>query len=140
MGIGVTVYKNVHPFGVIGKDFLNEDIYEFEDTVITKNPQFDYDIELDPTLYYTGDYILSEHIGAYGFYNDFREQLCIVMFGISYKKYSEYNEDFDQKPFYPILYSSDCEGVVGPLFSKKLYRDFKNYRQLFFEKVDACFP
>lgn len=37
------------------------------------------------------------------------------------------NEEIRIKPFYELIYFSDCEGLIGPEISAKLYRDFVDF-------------
>jgi hypothetical protein len=37
------------------------------------------------------------------------------------------NHKIEMKPFYELIFFSDCEGVIGPEICKKLYQDFVNF-------------
>lgn len=39
-------------------------------------------------------------------------------------------------PFFELIHFSDCEGVIGPKTSLKLYNDFKKHRQVFYAYVE----
>lgn len=79
--------------------------------------------------------------GSYGSYNTWRNQLAIMMnYGSAeniwcnfnnslrcYKLKKLQNKDFVFKPFYLLIYFSDCEGVIPSNICKKLYLDFVDF-------------
>ena len=38
-------------------------------------------------------------------------------------------EKIQMKPFYELIYFSDCEGIIGPEISKKLHQDFVDFHK-----------
>lgn len=83
--------------------------------------------------------------GSYSGYNNWRNQLAIMAgyecdknvwndpsfnpsTGVRLKKLKKINgEDVYVKPFYELIYFSDCEGLIGPDISAKLYQDFVDF-------------
>ena len=69
--------------------------------------------------------------GAYSTYNNLRDRLAMIA---GYPK-SEGNGrgydtgawEADSGPFWEMITFSDCEGVIGPKVSEKLYSDFVEY-------------
>ena len=79
--------------------------------------------------------------GSYSGYNEWRNNLSIMA---GYSGASEVWKDFNPdmryhkllklegknvriKPFYELIFFSDCEGYIGPEISKKLYQDFLDF-------------
>jgi len=90
----------------------------------------------------------SFHVGSYGGYNQWRNELAImaghdgadnVWQDNSFDSFKTFNLRKDKldnmngnsvekvKPFYELINFSDAEGVIGPEVSKKLYQDFIDF-------------
>ena len=171
MGLDITYYSNIIKATLVEYDteedqedeFYNHDIY-------TQDNIFNYQLGSlkKITAYDMTSHSETGHIsmGSYGGYNSWRNQLAVLAGYVSAKEvwididfdpmktkfYSlRYhnlkklkNPDYEIKnikSFYEIINFSDCEAVIGPEISKKLYRDFidfddkaKNEEKYFYEK------
>jgi hypothetical protein len=68
------------------------------------------------------------HAGAYSTYNWFRRNLSAAIFGVAPEQIWENNEAYEGRPFFELIEFSDCDGIIGPDISKKLYEDFETHR------------
>lgn len=62
--------------------------------------------------------------GSYGGYNSWRSQLAYLA---GYKTQDAWDGKCDGLPFVELVNFSDCEGVIGPIVSAKLARDFAEH-------------
>lgn len=139
MGLDIGYYSNVC---LSDKDDENYDDY----AAITYNATcFEYQLG---SLKINQRYDLTEkseydsfRAGSYSGYNWWREQLSIMAgyesanevwennnLNTRYLKLNEINgEENVFGPFVELINFSDCEGVIGPEISKKLYKDFVDF-------------
>lgn len=77
--------------------------------------------------------------GSYSGYNRWREDLCRLVFGgISIDDFWVVGPDhYRHKPFFELLYFSDCEGTIGPEACVDLFHDFRRYEDSFRESMSA---
>src|SRR6266446_8290457 len=64
--------------------------------------------------------------GSYGGYNSWREELARMALNTTLKKIWADIDAFRGKPFFELINFADNEGVIGPITSAKLFRDFTN--------------
>lgn len=148
MGLDISACKNAVN--------INAEVFDAEgDPIdpITREP-LDYDIRVCANAdfpgreegvvdraYYKGDFSVSARWG-YGRYNALREELAKLA-GYPAGQYEQYGMVRDsfcttlwagaQGPFAELINFSDCEGVIGPVVSKKLASDFAEFQS----KADA---
>lgn len=63
--------------------------------------------------------------GSYGGYNHWRNALCVAARGITAEAF--WAAGSPNGPFKELVNFSDCDGVIGPVVSKKLAADFATY-------------
>jgi hypothetical protein len=73
--------------------------------------------------------------GSYRSYNKFRDILSYLIHGVPASTIWEDEYSYQSKPFVEMLNFSDCEGIIGTLFSEKLYHDFKDNRDRFIRNL-----
>jgi len=137
MGLGIWYYSKAI-------EFVGDDPYDYVDHAC--NPVvFKYQLGsfiLDKIYTRSEDSIEgSFNAGSYSGYNTWRNQLAIMA---GYDSADEVFKSFDSesrllklkklngdevkmKPFYELIYFSDCEGIIGPEICKKLYQDFVDF-------------
>jgi len=139
MGLDIVAYSNIKKERKIEDE---DDEYENYDITIYSNSSFVYQLgSLNVNTHYSktkNSKVQSFRIGSYSTYNGWRNDLSIMAGYISaesvwddfkdnlryYKLKEIINEKVIMKPFYEIIFFSDCDGVIGPEISKKLYDDF----------------
>lgn len=78
--------------------------------------------------------------GSYSGYNDWRNNLAeMAGYGCAENVWKDFpnirylklkkieGEEAKIKPFYELIFFSDCEGCIGPEIAKKLYKDFCDF-------------
>jgi hypothetical protein len=68
--------------------------------------------------------------GSYSGYNQWRDWLCNIIHGISARELWDRIEEFKGTAFFELIYFSDCEGAIGSIASKKLYKDFLDNQEI----------
>ena len=71
--------------------------------------------------------------GSYSGYNEWRNDLAVLMLGVPASAVWGDTAAYADKPFYELIDFSDCEGVIGPVVAAKLARDFAEHQH----KADA---
>ena len=143
MGLDIRYYSNIKEL----ESEIDEDDYDEEVIRVYENDGFDYQLgSLKKNALYiptdnteTGSF----RAGSYGGYNQWRNMLAMMA---GYESDESVWNDFDSqlryikikniegeniqmKPFYELIYFSDCEGVIGPNISKKLHQDFVDFHK-----------
>lgn len=77
---------------------------------------------------YPKNYRGFDHLNC-GLYNEWRAILSKLVVGEDILKKGKNESGFKDKPFFEILNFSDCEGIIGPKTSKKLFGDFIKYEE-----------
>jgi hypothetical protein len=127
MGLDITVYENVDFDSFVDEDEIAE---EMEDDMYHIYVVYDPLNQSDgiKSGYYNVDgYSKSFRAGSYSGYNMFRSILCESYYGFPAKELWEKMAQGDSmkgEPFVEMINFSDCEGVIGPKTSAKLYEDF----------------
>ena len=81
----------------------------------------------------------SEHLNqSYGNYNRYREVLCYAVLGVDPREVWESPEQYADKPFYHQINFADNEGVIGPVASAKLAKDYEERREEFIEGLPSA--
>ena len=138
MGLDISYYSKIKESKEIEDDF-------YPSIYTSSNGYFIYQLG---SLKKDAPYELTEEsedgsfrAGSYSGYGEWRNKLSVMAgygdasdvwkdFGsnIRYCKLKKINgEEFKMKPFYELICFSDCEGVIGPEISKKLYQDFLDF-------------
>ena len=66
--------------------------------------------------------------GSYGGYSEWRNQLArLAGWDSNNDRYNKDPSEFEGKPFFELIWFADNEGVIGPIVSAKLLKDFKAY-------------
>lgn len=126
MGLDISAHSKARYLRQLEED---EDVYERNLRSVRVNPHF---IEHADSLKDNGVYQIDgeEHrfrAGSYGGYNQFRKKLCISALGVNDEEVFNNPEKFKGKPFFEMIFFSDCEGVIGPKTSAKLAKDFADH-------------
>lgn len=149
MGLDVTAYRKITKIDCVFNadeepiDPVTREPLEFDYARACVNP--DYPARADEIehkalyRYEEGDGFWS---GGYGRYNQWRDDLA-KMAGWPQGKYEQYGQSWNsyaasawqatEGPFWELINFSDCEGVIGPVTSAKLAKDFADYQ----EKAEA---
>jgi hypothetical protein len=81
----------------------------------------------------TGGYLYNEftrfRAGSYSGYNWWRSQLCMMVHGVEPDVLWAGNDKRLFPAFFELIHFSDCEGVIGPKTSAKLYQDFSEWKE-----------
>lgn len=77
----------------------------------------------------------SFRVGSYSSYNQFRDDLCRAIHGVSSHSIYENLEDYDGAQFIGLINFSDCDGMIGPEVSGILYRNFVENRERFIRNI-----
>lgn len=151
MGLDVSYYSKLKKC----QKKEDEDEYYEVDTEYN-NEAHQYQLGSLKGVYKVTEYSISGHIacGSYGGYNRWRNELSIMAgydsaknvwqdnnfspwlpyINLRYRKLKKLKGETvinnqSIKPFYELINFSDCEGVIGPEISKKLYDDFIEFDQ-----------
>ena len=120
MGLDISVYENLKLVKCPTED-EKDNLFH----IYTGFPE-----QLDDIIdgsYYQYDYNsdLSFRAGSYGGYNYWRNQLAeLAGYGSAKFVWDENNDLGEKRYFVELINFSDCEGVIGPKTSEKLYKDF----------------
>lgn len=89
-----------------------------------------------------GHYTFAESVGgpslAYGSYNKWREELArmagyeaksVTLYGVVEVRHAASAWAATSGPFWELINFSDCEGVIGPIASAKLAKDFSDFEE-----------
>lgn len=125
----------------------SSEAYERYNNCVELTPKdfiFDQSSGLEGYYLYNGEY-LTFRAGAYSSYVKWRKMLSeMIGYPDIEKLWDSVNRDITigeileeksaiNSPFIELICFSDCEGFIGPKVSKKLYKDFVDYRQKAFE-------
>lgn len=139
MGLDITYYRKMkeangnEAFDETGELKWEEDWFQ-----VYANPDFPgrEDGLNDRHAYKAEDYF-GFHAGGYGGYNRWREQLAELS-GWPKTTYEKYGKEWPSfaasawdamsGPFWELICFSDCEGVIGPVTSAKLAKDFAEFQ------------
>lgn len=66
--------------------------------------------------------------GSYSGYNEWRRMLCIAVLGVQPEEVWANQEKYEGRPFNELICFSDCEGTRNAEVSKKLAKDFEEFR------------
>lgn len=73
--------------------------------------------------------------GSYSSYNQFRDDLCRAIHGVTSDHVYENLEEYDGAQFIGLINFSDCDGMIGPAVSGILYQEFKENRGRFIRNI-----
>ena len=144
MGLDISYCENAEPYkGEVDSD--GEPLSDYERVYV--NPHFPNHCEYE-TGYYTADYSGQFRAGSYSGYSYWRNKLAGIM-GYEYKinthEFMGRKYDFKDHqvpasaPFEELINFSDCEGAIGTVYSKKLYKDFVDHEEIANESDDEYF-
>lgn len=97
--------------------------------------------ELEPGFYIESKESSSHHFraGSYSGYNHWRSILSQSIYNVEPTEVWENREEYQKRPFYELIWFSDCEGSFGPKISEKLYEDFVSHEERFKKFLEANF-
>lgn len=100
-----------------------------EDNMFTIYPQPHFEKHLD--FFEVGDVYAAEEVfhfraGSYSGYNLWRKKLAEMA---GYENVEDVWKNKTSGPFFELINFSDCEGIIGPDTSKKLYDDFVAFEE-----------
>lgn len=142
MGLDITAYSNLkkldcvfddegEPISAETRQHLEYDLHVYENTDFPGRAD-----GLQDRAVYAADDTIRFRAGSYGGYNAWREELArIAGYPLTdYSKYERISKRHDagawaveSGPFWELINFSDCEGVIGPLVSAKLAKDFSDF-------------
>lgn len=149
MGLDITAYRGLRKIAV-------ENESEDDDVQLYINPEFrDQADGIDVESHYAAADSFGFHAGSYIWYGHWREMLAKLAQYEPANAGSANNEDdrrwieqlphsmgawaYDDGPFVELICFSDCEGVIGPVTSAKLARDFAEFQPKADEHPDEHF-
>jgi hypothetical protein len=121
MGLDIDAYRKIKRVASLDdRDVEDDEVFLFI------NPDFPrYTDNLVKGIYsYEGDYF-TFRAGSYSGYNQWRSDLAKLVG----KTDQEIWDNPVPGPFVELINNSDCDTVIGPVTSKKLYEDFKDHLQ-----------
>lgn len=134
MGLDIIAYSSLSNPIDVNYDELSEDEQDdIHDNYISLyfNPDFpDHAKDITSEFFKDGIKEVSFQAGSYSGYNIWRNWLATIG---GFKSDEDVWENFEQGPFVEMINFSDCEGVIGPAYCAKLYKDFVDYQHV----VDA---
>ena len=149
MGLDITAYRGL-------KRIALENESEDDDVQLYINPEFrEQADEIDTGAHYTAGDSFGFSAGSYILYGYWREMLAKLAAYVpataddardDYERrwidrmpYSMGAWSYDNGPFVELICFSDCEGVIGPVTSAKLAKDFADFQANADEHPDANF-
>jgi len=130
MGLDITAYKKLSK---IEKPELDRDGYPVRwDTEVqlrTDYTEKDFPGRTEGLEHVAVYSYAEEHrfrAGSYSGYNSWRNELAKLA---GYTSADDCWNNHTSGPFYELINFSDCEGVIGPVVSAKLAKDFADYRE-----------
>jgi hypothetical protein len=144
MGLGVTAYKRIKKVDCVfdeDGDPIDPTTREYVDYDARAYVNPDYPARAD-NIEHMGIYSAeaSAHVdcGAYSRYNRWRDELAKLagwplgsyeQYGRSWPSHAASAWDATEGPFWELISFSDCEGIIGPITSAKLAKDFAEYAE-----------
>ena len=134
MGLDISAYRGLKaaPDAALGGDGNPQD---WDSHVVFRQTALDYTEKEWPGRteglragVYAPTEAFSFRAGSYSGYNYWRNQLAVLAFGKPAEKVWA-DASIKAGPFYELIHFSDCEGVIGPVVSKKLAADFVENQQ-----------
>ena len=71
----------------------------------------------------------------YSSYVEWRDLLCTIIHGVDSMELMLNPENYENAPFYELIFMSDSMGAIGPKTSAKLALDFAKFREFFKERL-----
>ena len=134
MGLDITAYKNITLVGKADtfEEYIEKHVYN---SCIYAASSFDeYFKGWMEGLTLNGIYRYEDSFGfragSYSGYNWWRKWLCQAVLNVSPEAIWNSPEDYTEKPFFRLINFSDCEGIIGPVHSGKLYKDFQEHSKI----------
>jgi hypothetical protein len=126
MGLDITAYSNI-------KFSEEQDPDNYDNIRVWKNSRFPNHCELEEGSYEETPLTEAHHFraGSYSGYNRFRDILAQCTLGVTAEAVWADDLKYGDRPFYNLINFSDCDGIIGPKYSAKLYRDFVDNRERF---------
>ena len=142
MGLDITAYRNLKKIDCL---------FDAEGHPVDRNTgeEVDYDLHvyanhdfpkahdgIEDRCVYKADDSFGFRAGSYGGYNAWRNQLAKLggwpegiyeQYNREYKSYCCAAWDGQEGPFAELINFSDCEGIIGPVVSAKLAKDFSDF-------------
>lgn len=131
MGLDITVYQKLNRCpndDCPTIDDLDFDDLPYDENITALYINQDFKEQADDILHnwpYTYADRFTFRAGSYGGYNEWRDQLARMAGYLSARDVWEKDTD---GPFTELINFSDCEGVIGPKTSYKLYLDFSRFQ------------
>ncbi len=128
MGLDISVYADL-TFVATCDDLSEEETDAYHDKYIFAyvHPSFSDQADGLVTGFYKGNEVDEFRAGSYTGYSQFRERLSQVVHNIGSDALWIDCSQYRGKPFVELICFSDCEGIIGPKTSAKLYLDFESF-------------
>lgn len=141
MGLDITAYKQIE---IVENPKLDSDGYPEDDNFMRlwANPDFPgRELPLIHKAIYTqGSDSYGFRAGSYSGYNVWRNELAKLAgytpiearrhdFGALELRHDSAASEQGSGPFFELIHFSDCEGIIGPLVSEKLFKDFCEFEE-----------
>lgn len=128
MGLDIVYYAHLE--AVSSDEVDNDESYAY----ICVNPDFEDQADGLETGLYDCERSGSFRAGSYRGYNLWRSRLAILIDKTDYDIW-----DNSEGPFAELINFSDCEGIIGPVTSAKLAKDFSEHQEIAERKEDSYF-
>lgn len=142
MGLDITAYRNLRKidavFDVDGEpiDPITREPIDYSLKAYANNDFPGRDEGLEDRAIYSAEDSMGFRAGSYSGYNAWREELAKLA-GYTAADYTIYEQTKKRHdagawastsgPFWELINFSDCEGVIGPVVSAKLAKDFAEF-------------
>jgi len=146
MGLDINAYKKIDFNSFKDRAKMTEDDLDSAyDEMLYLYPEYEpynQSDDIKEGFYDINERDFSFRAGSYSGYNNFRTTLCECFFGFAPEIIWDNPENYKNKNFVELIIFSDCEGFIGNKTSKKLFDDFYNNKDTFFEylKNDNLLP
>ena len=148
MGLDITAVSKLEPIDLPeGIELWSDEYYDWEDEQVSSvwnlHPHSYFEEQFQglkegPHVYFGDSY--GHRAGSYSGYNQWRDWLARAAYG---KRIEDVWEDIDTGgyggPFAELVNFPDNEGTIGPVASKKLYRDFVLLEDDIMDEIDSWY-
>jgi len=142
MGLDITAYRKLTKLDAVfdaDGDPINPETREALDYDLKVYANFDFpgrEDGLEDRAVYSAEDSMGFRAGSYGGYNAWREELAklagypltdYTIYGRTERRHDAGAWAASAGPFWELINFSDCEGIIGPVVSEKLAKDFAEF-------------
>lgn len=138
MGLDITAISHITPtLGeedvLLGSIGLDTEKFYVHPHFASKVSEFKDYVEDDCVTFMQSDESKTHSFsaGSYSTHNQFKNEICKMILGISLEEFLTDIPKYKGKPFFEFLDMSDCNGSIGPNAAKECLTDFVNHKDKF---------